>query len=185
MIPVGKFCRKSHTCDSGNIVGSGTHILLLSASIDHGSQADLLIHVKESNSLRSVNLVTGYREHIDILLLGTYGQFSVGLDCICVEPGVGITYLNQLSYFFHRLYGTDLIVHMHDGNKDGIMSYGSSQVIEIYMSFTVYRKISDLVSKFCQCIQRLVDGCMLNLGRYDVHSLLTLCKSRSEDGCIV
>ena len=171
--------------DARNIMRSGAHILLLTATINQRAQADLLVLIEEADSLRAMQLMTGYRHHIDMLQLRTKWNLAIGLDRIRMEPCIRITLLHDTSDLLDRLDRTHLVVHGHDRHQDGIRTDRRAKIIEGNMSLRIHRKIGHLVAELDEHIQRTVDRRMLERGRDDMLSLLSLRHRRSENHGIV
>ena len=61
MVCIDHLCRKAKSCTARNVLGSGAHTFLLTASVDDRFDLHALINIEEAGSLRSVDLVAAGR----------------------------------------------------------------------------------------------------------------------------
>ena len=185
VIPVIELCRKAHACDPGNIFRAGTHVVLLSPSEDHGAQLHPLIHIEEAHALGAVELVSADGEHVDVSLFGPDPELAVGLDGIRVEIAGRILLLYDPAQLFDGLYGSDLVIDIHDAYQDRVRPDGGSQGFRIHTAVSVHGKEGHLIALSLQKLQGLIDGGMLDAEAYDVLSPLSPAKGRADEGQIV
>ena len=171
--------------DARDIMGSGTHVLLLTTTIDQRAQTDLLVLIKEADPLRAMQLMTGYRHHIDMLQLRTKRDLAIGLDRIRREPGIRIALLHDTTDLLDRLDRTHLVVHRHNRHQDGIRTDRRTKIIEGNVPLLIHRKIGHFVAKLHEHIERAIDRRMLERRGDDVLSLLPLRHRRTENHSIV
>ena len=100
----------------GNILGTGTPLPLLAAAMDQVLDPDAFSDVERPGTLGTVELVGGEREQVDILCLHVNGDIPDSLDGIGVE--VHLVLLCNCRQFPDRFDGADLVVRVHDGDKD-------------------------------------------------------------------
>lgn len=50
--------------------------------------------------------------------LRIYAQLSIGLDSVHMDQGLRILFFYDLYRFFYRLYRSDLVIDMHQGNQN-------------------------------------------------------------------
>ena len=130
----------------------------------------MLVNVEKTDALRPVELVPADGEQVDPLLFRTDLELSVGLDGIHVKDGRRIDAVDDLSDLLHRLHGSHLVVHIHDGDQNGVRPHGLPQLVQVHMAFCVHFEISHLKAHLLQKAQSVVDGRMLNIGGDNVFS---------------
>ena len=85
-----------------------------------------------------------------------------------MEQNRRILLFDPLCDLFHRLHRADLIVHIHDGYKDGILADGIFQILQADMAVMIHRQIRHLKALFLQIRQRIVDRGVFDGGADDM-----------------
>src|SRR5882757_6047727 len=116
---LGQFAGLAEADDSGDIQRAGTHTALVAAAIDAGGKLNAGVaatNVESTDALRSVDLVAGNREQVDVVLLDVDWNFANSLHTIDSENDA--VFLGDLADFRHRIDDANLIVGIHDGDQN-------------------------------------------------------------------
>ena len=148
--------------DSRNIVRSGTHSILLPASIDQRIYLHPLIYEQKSGSLGPMDFVSADGKHIYLHSLWKDRILSEGLYRVYMEKSTRIPAAQHFSDFRHRLHRSDLIIHHHDGHQYRILRHCILQIMKIQNAVSANRKLDNLIAHSLQCRGRSRDRRMLN-----------------------
>ena len=96
-------CCLAKTYDTWNILGTCTAFALLRAAMDEGTDLHTGADVKETDSLRSVDLVAAGTHHVDVKIIYVDRHMSVCLNRVGVEQNAML--LRDLANLFDRLDG--------------------------------------------------------------------------------
>ena len=133
--------------------------------------------VKHACALWTVELMRRHGQHVYILLINVYMKRAGSLDRICVEQHACLAaYPADLLY---RLYGSDLVVCVHDRNESGILAYSVLYRLSRYAPVLVNRQVSHVkplaFERLCRVQYRMVlylarNKVLFALRRQAVHS---------------
>ena len=101
--------------DAGHIQRAGTHAALVAAAINLRCNLHARIapaHIQRAHALRSVNLVTGKRQHVDVVGHHVHRNFAHGLHRIGMEDHALL--VADLADLANGLQHADLVVRRHD-----------------------------------------------------------------------
>ena len=139
-----------------------------------GTDLDTFTDVEETDSLRSVDLMSTGAEHINVKLIYIDRDLSECLNSVCMEQDSML--MCDLSDLFQRLKSTDLIVCSHNRDQDGLRCNGFLKLIQINESVLIYIQICDLrTALFFKVFTGMKDGMMLNLCCDDVVTFILVC----------
>ena len=110
----------------GHVQRAGTHAALVAAAVDDGGKLNARIaatDIQSANTLRSVDLVRGNGEKVDIVLLHIHGNLADCLHAVDGEDDAAL--LGDFADFRNRVDDADFIVGVHDtdqncGGPDGL-----------------------------------------------------------------
>ena len=179
------FSRNAQTGDAGYIFRAGAQVALLAAAVDQGADLHPLVDVEKTHALGTVNLVGADGEQVDHGLFGADHELSVGLDGVHVKQGGGVLPADQGADVLHRLHCADLIVHVHDGDQDGVRPDGLLQLLKGNVAVAVHGQVGHLKSLFLQKCQRIVHAGVLDPGADDVLSGPVVGHGRADQGHVV
>ena len=95
--------------------------------MDEGTDLHTGADVKETDSLRSVDLVAAGTHHVDVKIIYVDRHMSVCLNRVGVEQNAML--LRDLANLFDRLDGSDLVICKHHGNENGSRADSLLQLI--------------------------------------------------------
>src|SRR6267154_1634386 len=115
---LGQFAGLAEADDAGDIQRAGTHTALVAAAIDNGGKLNAWVataNVERTDTFGSIDLVAGYREQVNVVLLDVDWNLANGLHTIDSENDA--VFLGNLADFCHGIDDANLIVGIHDGDK--------------------------------------------------------------------
>jgi hypothetical protein len=136
--------RPKPDCQQGTL-GSGAPAQFVAGAVDHRLKFEASPDIQRADAFRSVELVTGDRQHIhaEFVHLGRY--FSDRLGCIGVK--VDSMPPRDRTDFRKRLDGADFVVGVHDADQQSLRSNGAARVVRIDQARPVHGKICDRTAK--------------------------------------
>src|SRR5579884_3112235 len=106
----------------GNILGPRTQASLLPAAVECGPQLRSTPDIERSHTSRTVQLVGGEREEVDAQMIDVERKGARGLDRVGVKRGRRVALPDGSPQVGDRLDGADLVVHVHDGDENGLLA---------------------------------------------------------------
>ena len=180
----GVFEGCGHAHDGGNILRAGALAALLRAALDEARQGDALAGVQHAGALRTVELVRGERQQVDVLRFDIDGQVSRGLHGVGVEQHARLA--ADCADLADRQNGADLVVGVHDGNQARVLADGVFHLLRRHGADGANGEQFDLEALFFELLERVQHGVVLECGRNDVLFALALAEaSGGENGLIV
>ena len=161
-------CSLSISDDTRYILRTRTALALLCSAMNERTDFYTLTDVEETDSLRTVQLMSAGAEHIDVALIYIDRHLAISLHCIGVEQNA--VFLCDLTDLFDRLNGSDLIVCKHNRDQDRIRTDCFLQFIKLYDTIFIYIKVSDLIAALLQIFTGMQNCMMLDLCGDDVFS---------------
>src|SRR6266403_3078990 len=165
---LGQFAGLAEADDTGNIQRAGTHTALVAAAIDNGGKLNARVaatNVERTDTFGSINLVAGDGEQVDIVLLDVDWDFADSLHTIDGENNA--VFLGDLADFRHRIDDANLIVGIHDGDKNCFRRNGFTHVFRIDAAIALNRQIGDFVAVLFEALTGVEHSFMLDgLGDY-------------------
>ena len=119
---VNRLCCQPDSCNPRYIFCSGTHVFLLLASENDRFYFCFFIDIDKTDSLRSMDLMSAYRKHIDSHLFRVNLIFSKSLYCIHMEQDIFIISLYDRRCFCNRLNRSHFVIHIHDRYQDRLVT---------------------------------------------------------------
>ena len=110
-----------------------------------------------------MNLMTTYGNKICTDFSRIYRYLSVSLYSINMHINLRINLFNTCSYLFNRFDGTYLIIYIHAGNEDCILSHRIKNFLRINDTFIICSNKRNFEPKTLQKIKSCMNRCMLNL----------------------
>src|SRR6266853_209685 len=144
---LGQFAGLAEADDSGDIERAGTHTALVTAAIDNGRELNARVataNVKGADAFGSIDLVAGYREQVDVVLLDVDWNLANGLHTIDGEDDA--VFLGNLADFRHRIDDANLIVGIHDGDKNCFRRNRFTHIFRVDAAIALHREIGDFVA---------------------------------------
>ena len=86
--------------------------------MDKGTDLYGVTDIKETDTFRSVQLMSACTQKVNVHVLNINRNMSVGLHGIRMEQNM--MFLRNLSHLFDRLDGSDFIIGRHHRNQNGI-----------------------------------------------------------------
>src|SRR5580765_8595617 len=117
---LGQFAGLAEADDAGDVQRAGPHTALVAAAIDDGGKLHARVaatNVKGSDTFGSIDLVAGNRKQVDVVLLDVDRNLAHGLHTIDGKDDA--VFLGDLADFRHRIDDANLVVGIHDGDKNG------------------------------------------------------------------
>src|SRR4051794_28030363 len=153
--------------------GATPQTSLLTTTRNDGVESDpwSSSHVAGTDTLGTVDLVTGDGHEVDVHLVDVEGDLA---DCLCAV-GVEEDLLRsaELSDLLDGLHDTNLVVDSHDGDKHGFRPHGSLQLLHVDSAVGLDGKVCDLVTLVLQVTATVEDALVLGLACDDVVLLAT------------
>ena len=165
-IGAGHFHGFAQTDDGSDVLGAGAAASFLGAAVDQIGQAQTLAAVENADALLGMDLVSGQREHIDVLLFHVDLHIADGLDRIGVEQNAVL--FADGADLRNGLNGADLVVGVHDGHQSGVLTDGILYLLGGNETVLVHRQVGDLKALFFQSGTGVQNGVMLEYGGDDV-----------------
>ena len=171
--------------DPGHVLRPGAHAVLLAAAQNERLKADRVRHIKETDALRAVDLMTARAQEVDPLLLRTDRILPERLDRVDVEHGFRSQLVHQFRDLRDRLDRSDLVINIHDRDQDRIRPQRLPQSLQIDDAAAVDRDSRHFVPFLLKGLHRLRDRVMLERRRHDVTSLVPQRAHRGADRGVV
>jgi len=183
-VRAGVFERRGHAHDGGNILCARALAALLRAALDEARQEDALTGVQHAGAFRTVKLVRGERQQVDVLRLDVNGQVSRGLHGVGVEQHARLA--ADGADLADRQDGADLVVGVHNGNQARILADGVFHLLRRHGADGADGEKLDGEALFFELLERVQHGVVLERGRNDVLFAFAFAEARGrEDGLIV
>ena len=112
-------------------------------------------------------------EHVHAELVHVRVQLFKGLDRVSVEQDAFIHLIDLPADLRQRHDAAGLVVHVHDGNEDGVRGQRGAQRVHIERAVAVDRKIDYVRTLSCERFAVAQDGRMLHGRRDDASALLS------------
>src|SRR3990172_1063688 len=158
--------------ESGNILRSGASAVFLDAAFDLGLDPHVFANIERRRSLWPVELVARERERVHTEGLHVHRDPSRGGDRVGMEQHT--LFAGNGADLLDRLYRADLIVRVHDGDKDRVLVDGPGRVSRINKPLLVHRQIRNGETGFFERLRGMKNGKMLYLRYDDVPALLAV-----------
>lgn len=153
-------CKADDVCD---VFGAAASAAFLTAAVDEVCDPYSGSYVQDTDTLGSVDLVTGERKHIDTEVGDVDRDISDRLDCVGEEGD--LMRLCDLCEFLYRKHRADFVVGEHRCDEDGIGADRRLKLLRLYLTVGIDLEIGYLKTLFFQrvhCVKdcvMLVDGC--------------------------
>src|SRR6267154_4339580 len=141
---LGQFAGLAEADDAGDVQRAGTHTALVAAAIDNGGKLNARVataNIEGTDAFGSVDLVAGDREQVDVVLLDVDWNFANSLHTIDSENNA--VFLGNLADFRHRIDDANLIVGIHDGDKNCFRRNGFTHIFRVDAAIALHRQICD------------------------------------------
>lgn len=120
-----------------NRQGAGTHTALVTAAVHlrFDTYARFTTHIQRTDTFRAIDFVAGERHQVDFQLAQVDRQFAHALGCINV-----INNATSTAHFADRrdiLYHADFVIHVHDRNKDGVVTHRRFEFFQVDNTVTL------------------------------------------------
>src|ERR1017187_10387068 len=146
------------------------------------AKANPLTNIESPDAFRSVQLVRGQREQVEVLAIDVERNLPRGLNCIGVKQHA--VQLRQVSEFLERLKRSHHVVRRHDGDQDDVRPQRTQQALRTDKPFSIDRKTSDLCSwlgsRLCEEAAGLEDRRMLDRASDYMARLITRAHCADE-----
>ena len=136
------------------------------SAIEKLAQARSAADVQGADSLWRVELVTGDGEQIHLECIYVNRNFARGLHGVGVKADVSC--LGDAADFFERLDGAELVVGVHDGDKNSFLPDGAAQLLQFHLPFAIGRQIGDTNAFFFESLAGVEDSFVFDSGGDDV-----------------
>ncbi len=156
------------------------------AAIDNGRKLHAGVaaaNIKRAYTLRSVNLVGGDRQQVDIVLLHVHGNLADRLHAIDREDNA--VFLGNLADFLDRIDDADLIVGVHDGDQNRLRRDRLADVLGIDAAIPLHRQIGHLIAVLFQPLARVQHRFVFNRLSDDVVALFAVHLGNALDHQVV
>src|SRR5712671_5841351 len=137
---LGQFAGLAEADDAGDIQRAGTHTALVTAAIDNGGKLNAWVattNVERTDTFGSIDLVAGYREQVNVVLLDVDRDFANRLHTIDREDDA--VFLGNLADFRHRIDDANLIVGVHDGDQNRFRRNRFTHVFRVDAAIALHR----------------------------------------------
>ena len=158
--------------DTRNILCTGTAFSLLRSAVYKGLDLHTFANIEETDSFRSMQLVSAGTEHVNMQFIHIDGHLSKSLHRIGVEQNS--MFMGNLTNLPDGLDGTDLIIGKHYRYQNGIRADRVFQILQFDHTKFIDIQISDLISPLFQIFTGVQNRVMLNLGSNDMFSLRSI-----------
>ena len=163
-IAVQHLRRQRHTGDACDILRSGAQAVLLTAAKDQVADLDTVRHIKQTDSLRRMDLVAARRQKVDMHLSGEDLLLAECLHRIHVKEGVRILLLDGRADLRNGLDRTDLVVCKHDRDQNGILPHGIPHLLRRDVPVHIHRQVRHREALGLQIFHRFQYRRMFNPG---------------------
>ncbi len=152
--------------DADRILGARTEPALLFSAVDERIDDDALLHVQGADALRSVDLVPGEREEVDVQLLHVDRNPADRLRGVRMEEHAAtVCDPHQVRY---RLDRAGLVVCHHDGDEQGVGPQLRLEIVRPDPAVPVHRQVRHVEAEGLQPSAGLDHGRVLDGGDDDV-----------------
>src|SRR5882762_9815058 len=194
---LGVFCERvagdfrgfAEAYDACDVFCTRAEAALVMSAVEKLPQTSAAADVQGANAFGRINFVAGQGKKIESKRVDVDGDFAGGLHGIGVEIDVGLC--GDAADFFEWLDGAELVVGVHDSDKNGFGPDGAAQLLEVNLSFVIGRQIGDAHAFFFESLAGVEDGFVFDGGGDHVlggfagtHSQEWLCHN-SKDGVVV
>ena len=114
--------------DGGGVFGAGASSVFLAAADDLGLEWGAGADVEGAGAAGAVELVGGEGEEVYAECVDVNAEVGDGLDGVGVDEGAGVFGADLLGDGGDVVECADLVVGVHDGDKDGVVSDGGGDV---------------------------------------------------------
>ncbi len=149
-------------------------------------------NVQRSHTLRTIELVAGQRKQVDVVADHIHRDLADRLHGIRVEENA--LFMAELANRGDRIDGADLIVGVHDADKDRLVRDRLRNIVHGHQAVRLNGQIRDLIAALLQPLAGVQHGLVLGHLRDDVVALFAvhlrdalqgkvvrLCGARGED----
>src|SRR6266853_2909655 len=160
---LGQFAGLAEADDAGDIQRAGTHTALVTAAIDNGGKLNAWVattNVERTDTFGSIDLVAGYREQVNVVLLDVDWNFADRLHTIDGEDNA--VFLGNLADFRHGIDDANLVVGIHDGDKNCFRRNGFTHVFRVDAAIALHRQICDFIAVLFEALTGVEHGFMLD-----------------------
>ena len=176
---------QSHAGDAGHILRAGAHTVLLSAAEDQVSHPHFVGDIEEADALGRVDLVSADSQEVDAPLLGEDPGLAEPLHRVHVKEHGGILRLDQAADLLDGLDRADLVVGMHDGDKDRVIPDRVRHFLRGDDAPLVHGEIGHLKALLLQELHGFEDSGVLDLRRDQVPARPLIGQRAADDGDVV
>lgn len=183
-VRAGVFKGGGHAHDGGEILRAGALAALLRAAFDETCQGNALAGVQHADALRTVELVRGEREHIDVLCLYVDGDVPRRLHSVGVERHACLA--ADGADLADGQDGADLVVGVHNGHEARVLAESVFYLLRRHGADGTDGEQLDLKALVLEPLEHMQHGMMLERGRKNMLFALALAETRGgEKGLIV
>ena len=162
----GQLERMRHADNGRHVLRTGAPARLLPPAEDDRGKDDSAADVEQPNAFGAVELMRRDREQIDVERSHVDSQPAWSRDRVAVKENASAA--GELGKVGDRLYGSDLVVRVHDRGQDGVRPERPLELRRIDATLAVDRHQTRFESVFTQALQSREDGTMLDRGGHDV-----------------
>src|SRR3990172_5510069 len=163
-----------------HVLRSGPPAGLMTCPMDKRFKGRSFPDIQRAYAFGCIYLMTGQGQQVYTQVIDCCGYLSHRLGSIRMEEDPVV--LRDLCNLVNRLDGSRFIVGMHDGNKNGLASYGFFNAVGINPSVPIHADTGHRRPKSFQKAAGIEDGSMFYLRRDDVIAFLPQGKEdRSEE----
>jgi len=130
-----------------------------------------------ADALGCVKFVAGDCQKIDPEFIDACWNLANGLRGVGVKQNIVV--VCDPGAIFDRLDGADLIVGVHDADKDRAGCNGSAEIVRVKSTCAIDRQIGHVGTKVLKESARLDNRRVLDLGRDDVVTLVAVSKKHA------
>ena len=164
-------------------LGSGATATLMASTVNKRFEPDAATHEQGADAFGRVNLVTGDGQEIDAKLIDIGRNLADGLGSVGVKQDSVLAC--NAGAIHDRLDGADLVVGMHDADKDRARCDRPAEIIGVDPACAVDRQIGHPCAKAFEKPAGFDDRWVLNPCGDDVIALVAKCEEYALEcqGC--
>src|SRR5579863_1526994 len=158
---LGDFTGRTQTDNAGDVQRAGAHAAFVATAVNDGGKLNARIaaaNVERADSLRSINLVRGNGQQVDVVFLHVDGNFADSLHAIgCEEDAV---LLGDFADFLDRVNDANFVVGIHDGDQNCFRRDGFANVFWVHAAIFTHRKVGNFKAFFFQTLAG-IENCLV------------------------
>src|SRR5574344_1172662 len=163
---MSKFSRPAKTDNASYVLCTSPHATFLLTTVDQAVRLRTTPEIQDSRPFRTIDLMTGERQRIDMQFINSQGNMADCLhrirmkkDSLLLQPGTDLR---------NRFNGTHFVIRGHDTDQDRILTDRILHRFRQDTSINIHWQIGHVKTCLFQIMAGIQDSRMLNLCCYNM-----------------